>query len=134
LGDNDLCQIFFAIFFALQIIIQIIEELEGGETDQKNEGIAEVFVEGVDYFFQRAHKATHLDEIWSIFDKFMLVESPQTFISPSNHFQNGVNVESVKKLDVIFQDFNRVLFELKYFHNRHPISVDVNGADPKDKL
>jgi hypothetical protein len=106
LGDNDLCQIFFAIFFALQIIIQIIEELEGGEADQKNEGIAEVVVEGVDYFFQRAHKATHLDEIWSIFDKFVLAQSPQTCISLSDHFQNGVNVESVKKLDVIFQDFD----------------------------
>jgi hypothetical protein len=54
-------QIYIAISFHLQIEVQIIEALQGDLTDQKNEGVAEVVVEGVDYFVQRAWKATHLN-------------------------------------------------------------------------
>jgi hypothetical protein len=63
LSDNYMYQIFIAISFHLQIEIQIIEALQGDVTDQKNEGVAEVVVEGVDYFVQRACKATHLDQM-----------------------------------------------------------------------
>jgi hypothetical protein len=66
LNENDLCQIIFCeIFFISQIVLHIIEDLENDEGDQKNEGVAEVVVEGVDYFLQRYHKATHLTKFGS---------------------------------------------------------------------
>jgi hypothetical protein len=83
-------QIFIDVFFILQIEIQIIEDLQGSEADQKNKGVTEVVVEGVDYFLQRACKATHLDQMCQILPVF--VTSPQPFISLADHFQKSVNI------------------------------------------
>jgi hypothetical protein len=66
-------QIFIAISFHLQIEVQIIEDLQGDLTDQKNDGVAEVVVKGVDYFVQRAWKATHLDQMSPISKKSVFV-------------------------------------------------------------